>query len=102
MIRHIVLVRFAASLAQSEIDKVFASLQGLKDRIPGILAFSGGANNSPEPLTRGYTHAFTVDFVDTAARDAYLPHPAHVEVAGALVAATDGGVDGILVLDYAA
>jgi hypothetical protein len=100
MIRHIVLARFPTALAPAEVDKVFAALHDLKDKIPGILSVMAGANNSPEPLARGYTHAFTVDFADAASRDAYLPHPDHLKVAGALVAATEGGVDGILVLDY--
>lgn len=100
MIRHIVLVRFPAALPQREIEQAFSALRGLKQKIPGIAAISAGVNNSPEPLARGYTHAFTVDFADAAARDAYLPHPAHVVAAEALVAIAENGVDGLLALDY--
>ena len=101
MIRHIVLFRMRDGIAQAELDATFASLHALKAEISGILAITSGANDSPERLERGYTHAFTVDFIDPAARDAYLPHPEHIKVAETLVAAADGGVDGILVLDYA-
>ncbi|CAM5770767.1 stress responsive protein [Labrys miyagiensis] len=100
MIRHIVLANLRSNLSKAEADSLFAALAGMKAEIPGIIAFSAGANNSPEGIDRGHTHGFTVDFVDAAARDAYLPHPHHVKVAQQLVAATQGGVDGILVLDY--
>ena len=100
MIRHIVLAHLRADLTGVEVDKLFADILGMLDKIPGILAVSIGENNSPEPLSRGYTHGFTVDFTDEAARDAYLPHLEHVRVATNLVAATEGGADGILVLDY--
>jgi Stress responsive A/B Barrel Domain len=100
MIRHIVLVNLRSDLSADEKGSLFAALAGLKVEIPGIVAFTAGANNSPEALNRGYSHGFTVDFVDAAARDAYLPHPDHVKVAKQLVAATQDGVEGILVLDF--
>lgn len=100
MIRHIVLVNLRSDLSAAERETLFASIHGMKAEIPGIIGITVGANNSPEGLTRGSTHGFTVDFVEAAARDAYLPHPHHVKVATALVAATKGGVDGITVLDF--
>jgi Stress responsive A/B Barrel Domain len=100
MIRHVVLARLRSDLPAAESEALFAALQGMKSKIPGIVAFAAGKNNSPEGLDRGHSHGFTVDFVDAAARDAYLPHPDHVKVATALVSATDGGVDGLLVLDF--
>jgi len=99
MIRHIVLVRFSAD-AFPEIESVFAELEGLRDFLPGMTGFSGGANASPEGLARGFTHAFTVDFVDAAARDAYLEHPAHKAAGGRLVALAEGGIDGLLAFDF--
>ncbi len=100
MIRHIVLIRFRASLDAGAIDGALASVVALKDRIDGILVVSVGANNSPENLEKGFRHGFVVDFRDAAARDAYLPHPEHVKVGNGLVEAAEGGVDGILVFDY--
>jgi hypothetical protein len=100
MIRHVVLCRFRRDLDPSGIDKLFAGLDALKDHIPGILAISHGRDNSPEGLQKGATHGFTVDFVDKAARDAYLPHPAHQKVGAMVVAAAEGGLAGITVLDW--
>jgi len=99
MIRHIVLIRFREELDSVEIDRLLKSVHALQDRIPGILAISSGVDSSPEGLDKGFAHGFVVDFTDAAARDAYLPHPAHMEVGQNLVAAAKGGVDGILVFD---
>lgn len=101
MIRHIVHLKFGPAISAADADRLLQSVYALKDTIPGILHASGGANNSPEPLAKGYTHSFALDFVDSDARDAYLPHPAHVQVGDALVAAATGGLEGILVFDYA-
>ncbi len=102
MIRHIVLARLRADLPPGERDALLTAIRGMGSQIPGIMAISAGPDNSPEGLARGYTHGFIVDFVDAAARDAYLPHPHHATVARTLVAATQGGVEGILVLDFEA
>lgn len=99
MIRHLVLVRFAGDTAPERIAAVFAELRGLEALLPGMSHFAGGANVSPEGLARGFTHAFVVDFVDAAARDAYLEHPAHKAAGGRLVDLADGGIEGLLVFD---
>ncbi len=100
MIRHIVLTKLRSDLSAAETEALLTALHGMKSTIPGIVAITAGANNSPEGLDRGHSHGFTVDFVDAAARDAYLPHPEHVRLAKSLLAATEGGVEGILVLDF--
>ncbi|MBB5700319.1 hypothetical protein FHS76_000157 [Ochrobactrum daejeonense] len=100
VIRHIVLIKFRPELGPDEIAARLDAVVALKDRIDGIVAITTGANNSPERLEKGFRHGFVVDFADSAARDAYLPHPAHVDVGKSLVEAADGGLDGILVFDY--
>lgn len=97
MIRHVVLCRFRPDV---NVEAIFAALKALQDNIPGILSITAGADNSPEGLQNGFTHGFTVDFVDRAARDAYLPHPAHQIVGGMVVAGLDGGVAGLAVVDW--
>ena len=100
MIRHTVLLRIHKDVTDEHVKDIFAGLSALKGQIAGILAVSWGADCSPEGLQKGFTHGFTVDFADATARDAYLPHPAHQKVGAMIVAACDGGVDGILVLDW--
>ena len=102
MIRHVVLVRFRADLFEAEIGAVLAELAALRTVLPGMRAFAAGRNVSVEPLSCGYTHAFTCDFADAAARDAYLVHPAHQAAGARLVSAAEGGVDGLIVVDIEA
>ena len=100
MIRHVVLFKLASGVDETAVAKVFAALNGLAGKIDGIVSISTGLDNSPEGLQRGNTHGFTVDFTDAAARDAYLPRPAHQAVGAMIVGITEGGVDGITVLDW--
>ncbi len=97
MIRHVVLVRFKPD---ADVDAVFTALKALQDKIDGIIAISAGRDSSPEGLQRGNTHGFTVDFRDAAARDTYLPHPEHQKVGAMVVAAAEGGVAGVTVVDW--
>ena len=100
MIRHVVLFKLRHGFGDSVASEIFNALKALKHDIPGIIAVSCGADVSPEGLQRGHTHAFSVDFINAAARDAYLPHPAHQKVGGMIVASSEGGVSGITVLDW--
>lgn len=101
MIRHVVLVRFREGVAAAEIDAIFAELADLRRLLPGMVRFGGGPNVSPEGLSRGFTHAFTVDFADAAARDAYLVLPEHEAAGARLVRSAEGGLAGLTVLDFA-
>ncbi len=97
MIRHVVFCRFRQD---ADIEVIAAALTDLRRTIPGILSITFGANVSPEGLAKGFTHGFTVDFTDAAARDAYLPHPDHQVVGRMIVASLDGGLEGLAVLDW--
>lgn len=77
MIRHIVLMKLKPDADQIAIDAVGAGLPTLQSEIPGIVSYAFGPNNSTEGRTEGFELGFTIDFEDAAARDAYLPHPAH-------------------------
>jgi Stress responsive A/B Barrel Domain len=89
MIRHVVLLKLHNA---KNAPQIFAALKALQSQIPGIINITTGVDCSPEGLQRGFTHGFTVDFVDAAARDAYLPHPAHQKVGAMIVVACEGGV----------
>ena len=99
MIHHIVLVKFRADVTRAEVQSIWDELAALVPLIDGLESASFGGNISPEGLSRGYTDGFVMVFTNVAARDAYLVHPAHKAAGGRLVAALDGGVDGVLVLD---
>ncbi|MHB8520637.1 MAG: Dabb family protein [Limisphaerales bacterium] len=97
-VKHIVLVKFKAGTASSQIQHIFAELKRLSKVIPGILDYSEGVDSSPEGLNQGFTHGFIMTFRDTAARDAYLPHPEHERVK----AITLPHVESVVVFDFEA
>lgn len=99
MIRHCVFVRFRADVSEEERTGIYVQLAELKSVIDGFLAISYGPNVSPEGLHQEFRDGFTIDFVDEAARDAYLVHPEHKAAGSRLVAALQGGRDGLIVFD---
>ncbi len=101
MIRHIVLLKARPEVTEPHIAAIFADLAAIRDKLPGLLAIHSGRSESPEKIERGYLHGFTVDFADWQALAAYQAHPDHKRVGAALVAAAQGGIDGILVFDLA-
>jgi hypothetical protein len=99
MLHHCVFLRFRADVPGEEIAHLLQGFRDLAGIVPGILAVRAGANVSPEGLDRGYRHGFTMDFVDEAARDAYLVHPDHLALAERVIAALEGGIDGVAAVD---
>jgi hypothetical protein len=99
MIRHCVLVRFRPEITQDQRLSLYAELEALRDLVPGFLAMYAGPNVSPEGLHKGFVDGFTIDFTDEFARDAYLVHPDHKTAGSKLVAALQGGRDGLVVFD---
>lgn len=76
-VKHIVIFKYKPAATQAQIDEVTKAFQDLKNKIPGIISFESGVNNSPEKLNKGFTHVYLLTFKDAASRDAYLPHPDH-------------------------
>lgn len=97
-VRHVVVFRFTESATPEQIQQVTDEFRSLKDRIPGILAFEHGVNDSPEGHDQGFTHVYLMTFESAAARDTYLPHPEH-EKFGEFLRGT-GILDGVFVVDY--
>ena len=97
-VRHVVVFKYKAGATEAQIAQVTTAFRGLKDRIPGIVAFEHGVNNSPEGKNLGFSHVYLMTFTDAAARDAYLPHPDHQAFVEQLV---QGGVfEDAFVVDY--
>jgi hypothetical protein len=102
MIRHCVFVKFRPDVDDAERQAIFAQLAALRDVLEGFEAIGYGPNVSPEGLGKGFDHGFIIDFADAAARDAYLVHPDHKAAGSRLVAALEGGRDGLVVFDLEA
>jgi Stress responsive A/B Barrel Domain len=97
-VRHIVVFKYKPTATPEQIQQVTEAFRGLQKKIPGIVAFEDGVNNSPENKNQGFTHVYMATFESAAARDAYLPHPEHKkfgELLGKL-----GVVADVFVVDY--
>ncbi|MBI1783918.1 Dabb family protein [Candidatus Sumerlaeota bacterium] len=95
-VKHIVLLKFKASATRQTVEKLFGDLAALQSLIPGIDDLIWGPNISTEGLAQGFTHGFIMTFRDVAARDGYLPHPAHERVKAAILPV----IEGVLVYDF--
>jgi hypothetical protein len=99
MIRHCVFFKFRADVPQAEREGIYAQLGALVGPIDGLLSAKFGPNVSPEGLAQGFNDGFIMDLHDAAARDGYLVDPAHKAAGARLVAALQGGRDGLIVFD---
>jgi len=99
LIRHCVFVRFRSDVTEAQRADIYAGLSALVGRIEGLLTFRAGPNVSPEGKSRGYDDGFIMDLADRAALDRYLDDPDHKAAGAKLVAALDGGRDGLMVFD---
>jgi hypothetical protein len=100
MMTHVVLLKIQKDAPADDIQVMFTALGGLKNKISGILSFTGGPYSSPEGLNRGFTHGFVMKFSNAAARDIYLDHPEHVKVKELVLGLLDGGLDGVVAFDF--
>jgi hypothetical protein len=98
-VRHIVIFKYKPGTTPDQMRQVTDAFRGLKTKVPGILAFEDGINNSPEGKNLGFTHVYLVTFEDAAARDAYLPHPDHKKFGDLL--GKLGVVADVFVVDFA-
>lgn len=100
MLRHLVFLKYSDDVTQDTKDGLMRDLAALRDDVEGFEAFHARANISPEtPLVHGLTEMFWIDFRDAQARDAYLSNETHKAIGARLMAALDGGANGIFVCD---
>jgi|SRR5690606_4023109 len=96
--RHIVIFKYKTEAKEGQIEKVTRALSDLQNKIPGIVSFEHGVNDSPENKNNGFTHVYQFTFKDADARDTYLPHPEHKKFGEML--GEMGIVEDVFVVDY--
>lgn len=96
MLRHLVLLKFKDQATADEVETIVQAFAVLREAIDVVRGLEWGTDVSPEGLAKGFTHAFLLSFDDAAARDAYLPHPAHL----AFVARLQPLLADVLAIDY--
>jgi hypothetical protein len=75
MVEHVVLFKTTPEATEEQKERMVAELASLKDKIPGIVDLSVGRNFSDR--SQGFDIGLVVRFIDRAALEVYLPHPAH-------------------------
>ncbi|MCP4975793.1 MAG: Dabb family protein [Maribacter sp.] len=96
VLRHVVLFKFKDGTAASDINRVEEAFFALPSKIPQIMSYEWGLNNSPEGLDKGFTHCFFLTFKSEEDRAIYLPHPDHKAFGQVLTP----HLDDVLVVDY--
>lgn len=97
-LRHVVAFKYKPYATQEQIAQVNKEFSELKNRIPGIVSFEYGLNDSPEKRDLGFTHVYLITFENAEARDKYLPHPKHKEFGEFLSKLNI--LDDVFVVDY--
>src|ERR1043166_8665632 len=75
MLKHIMLLKAKPGINQAAIDEIFIAIDALKRILPGIMSFSYGMNHHHESKEQGYTHVYSMDFVDSEYYQNYVVHP---------------------------
>lgn len=96
VLRHVVLFKFKESTSEEDIKEIEDAFAALPAKIPEIIDFEWGLNNSPEGLDKGFTHCYFITFADENGRSIYLPHPDHV----AFTEIVGPHLEDVLVMDY--
>lgn len=96
VLRHVVLFKFNESTTENDIKTIEDAFSSLPDKIPEIIDFEWGLNNSPEGLDKGFTHCYFITFANEVGRDIYLPNPDYV----AFTEIVGPHLEDVLVVDY--
>lgn len=95
MVEHVVLFKTTPAATPEQKQRMIAELAALKEKIPGIVDLTVGENFSAR--NQGFDIGLVVRFVDRAALEVYLPHPAHRGCVDTYVAPIKADV---IVVDY--
>ncbi len=95
MVEHAVLFKTKADATEEQRERMIAELKALRNKIPGIVDLSVGRNFSDR--SQGFDIGLVVRYVDRAALEVYLPHPAHQGCVAEFVAPIK---EDVIVVDY--
>ena len=80
MTLQIVLLKLKEGIQEEKLKDFAENLQGLKDKISGIISIHPGKNISEEGKNQGYEYGFIIKFENIEARDNYLLHIDHQRI----------------------
>lgn len=79
MVKHLGGFKFKDDTTEEQIKHCFSELRKMVGLIPGLLKIEHGPHKSDEGLDEGLEYVFCMSFDSFESRDAYLPHPIHLE-----------------------
>ncbi|SFW64070.1 Dabb family protein [Cellulophaga fucicola] len=95
-LRHVVNLKYKDAATPKEVNRAVENFVALKNKIPEIIDFEWGINNSKEGKSKGFTHSFMLTFKDEKALEVYLVHKEHL----ALIKNIGSLIDDVFVMDY--
>ena len=96
VLRHVVSINYKDDISKKQLDTAIRDFTDLQEKIPEIIGFEWGLNNSTEGKSKGFTHCFILTFKDEIARDTYLHHQEHL----LLVERVKPVIEDVLVIDF--
>ncbi len=99
MIHHCVFIRFRPEISAATKQSLWAELQALVGKIPGLHEVRAGTNARYEDLDHGFADGFIAVFDTRQALADYQAHPAHKAAGAKLVQSALGGLQGLMVFD---
>lgn len=78
VLRHVVSINYKDDITEEQLNEAIRDFTNIKGKIPEIISFEWGLNNSTEGHSKGFTHGFILTFKDETSRDTYLNHPEHL------------------------
>ena len=96
MVRHYGIFKFNPTISEEQIAECFQTMKAMVEAIPGLLAMEYGPYNGNEGLNGDFTQGFIMTFDSPESRDAYLPHPLHMQVKALVVPR----LEKVLVFDF--
>ena len=71
-LRHVVLFKYKDGTTPEQIKTINDAFRALPSKIPQVVRFEWGTDESPEHMAQGFTHCYFLTFRDKAGRDTYL------------------------------
>jgi hypothetical protein len=101
MIRHTVLFKLKPDVSKLEVEYIFQDVLSLTNQLSGILSITGGTcffhdRKDGQP----FTHGFSIDFTNQAARDSFLNDSIVNPIKTKIVNVADGGNKGVIGFDF--
>ncbi len=84
LLKHQVSFKFKENITNSEVEAIVNVFIDLQHKIPEILDFEWGINNSKEGFSKGFTHNFVLTFKNTKTLAVYATHKEHLKFGAAV------------------